>query len=140
MMRLFTVTLLLVLATVSLATASFHAWHRDFFWVRRVCHHPSARDGARLLRIARDVNYHDPRNTAYSMMLGEGLRRAGEKDFGLRVLYMQVVLHPDDPGILRSYADNLAEAGRRAEADMVYRQLLNRLKARNAPAAEAPPH
>ena len=120
--------LLLLGLTTLLAVGSFHLYYADFFYLRKVYRSPTQADRARLLRIAERLDYHDQRNTAISMMLGEALMRVGETDLAARIISVQVGLNPGDLGILRAYADALAAQGRAEEADRIFRRILDALR------------
>jgi predicted Zn-dependent protease len=116
----------LIVITTALSVLSFRAYHRDFFYL--LDHHKrvTSVNRAHILRIAERVDVQDTRNAAVSMMLGEALVNVGEVERGITVIETQVRLHPDDMGILEAYADALARTGRRSQADLQYRSLLER--------------
>ncbi len=118
----------LLIVTTALSLFSFRLYHKDFFYLREHYRRVTTADHAQVLRIADRVDFQDKRNAAVSMMLGEALMNVGEADMALTVVKNQVRLHPDDLGILETYANMLTRAGRRDEADVHYRKLLERLR------------
>lgn len=117
----------LIVITTALSVLSFRFYHRDFFYLLDRHTRVTSANRAHILRIAERVDVQDTRNASVSMMLGEALVNVGEVDRGITVIETQVRLHPDDTGILEAYADTLARTGRRSQADLQYRSLLDRI-------------
>ncbi len=131
---------ILLVVTTAVSVGSFRLYYADFFYLRDIYREATEKDRIRLLRIARNLNYHDQRNTSTSMMLSEALTRVGEPEIAGRMMSVQVDLNPDDLGILRAYGETLAALGRTDEADHIFRKLLQALREETVhPSAEDEP-
>ena len=130
--RTIATAVVLLIVTTFLGVGSFHLYHRDFFYLRSVHTRADISHRPRLLRIAAELDYNDPRHTAVSMMLAEALIRINEAGLAEKIIAAQLQLYPEDAGLLQAHADALAAKGDVEAADRVFRRLLQLLREKNS--------